>query len=693
MRKIISDICAGSLLLAGFPLSVVAQVREQDPGQSGDVRKQEHLISQAIVGQDAPPLIDHVPDGYAGLSRKAARKTREGLLAAAAAEQRRQADPSKTTAFLWANEPLALFVNYGLYSTAAGNWNGQPVEGPTERLATHVFMEDYEELAERFQPSDFDPERIVNLAVKAGKRPILFSAKHKDGFCLFKTSATAFNAVEAPGCGRDLVAEMAAACHRGGVPFGLYYAVTDWHFPQAAPASAHDAEAVTPEHFAYIRTQLTELLTRYGLVRELWLDGGALTAAQSRELYGLVRNLQPKCMVGGLEHGYGDFVSLPEYAWPALLPSGSWQYAAPIHEGSWGYRGGEAEADSGKLAAKHQEILRKVRAAGGNYLIGLPLTSYGGVVLQDALVITRLGSSLEREERRTAGEVRQRTSQVETVFAKGMELEAAAAEKIYGLDEADPYLACRSSLALKWKLQDFGLRKVDFLFSEEEIGNFVLLTVDGREYKVELLPEQADTVQAKVDFKHQQLAVLSEACNALPTELSSWIAEKKPWFRSLEPSCNAPEKTVSSRVRPMSALVLERSVYADREVLYPAQVISGDAVEVWVNGKLVVRHLNLPAELETVGKRPGERSTRQWQETVLLPLRPGLNKVLVKSYSRHGGEMNVGLCPSTFPELYRMTFALPDPVPGFRHELELRRMGEERASADARLHNVRLVVH
>ena len=65
------------------------------------------------------------------------------------------------------------------------------------------------------------------------------------------------------------------------------------------PMSPHNADFITEAHHAFSKAQLKELLTNYGKISELWFDMGANTPAQSKELYELVHQYQPDCMVSG----------------------------------------------------------------------------------------------------------------------------------------------------------------------------------------------------------------------------------------------------------------------------------------------------------------------------------------------------------------------------------------------------------
>lgn len=163
-----------------------------------------------------------------------------------------------------------------------------------------------DEKPEMFNPSDLQPRQWAQVAAEAGMKGLIITAKHHDGFVLWPSAYTEHSIKNSPwkdGKG-DLIKELAEACKEYGLKFGIYYSPWDRNHPDYGK----------PEYITYMKNQLTELLTNYGDIFEVWFDGanggdgyygGAnetrkvdkLTYYQWPEMYQLVRELQPNAVL------------------------------------------------------------------------------------------------------------------------------------------------------------------------------------------------------------------------------------------------------------------------------------------------------------------------------------------------------------------------------------------------------------
>ena len=147
-----------------------------------------------------------------------------------------------------------------------------------------------------FDPAALDARQWARLARETGFGTLILTAKHHDGFCLWPTATTAHSVAASPwrGGGGDVVAEVAAACRAEGVRLGLYCSPWDRNASSYGSGSAYDD---------LFEAQLTELLTGYGDVAQVWFDGavGETDAGRQRydwpRIHALVRRLQPDAVI------------------------------------------------------------------------------------------------------------------------------------------------------------------------------------------------------------------------------------------------------------------------------------------------------------------------------------------------------------------------------------------------------------
>jgi alpha-L-fucosidase len=299
----------------------------------------------------------------------------------------------------WKDNKFSMFIHFGMYAQLGGVWEGKNIsKGLSEQIQAHagIYSDTYENVAASFNPVKWNPDSIVTLAKNAGMRSIVITSKHHDGFCMFQTSTTDFNIVEATPYKRDVLKELSAACRKQGMNFGLYFSLIDWHFPQAAPISSHNSDIVTPEHHEYNKKQLTELLTGYGPITELWFDMGSQTIEQSSELRDLVHQLQPDCMIGSrIGNDQGDFTVMGDNQEPDYAIGVPWQSPASFFDETWGYRSWQVRTDpSEKLKEKLTSLIRVV-SRGGNYLLNIGPRGDGTVVEYERDILLQIGDWLK----------------------------------------------------------------------------------------------------------------------------------------------------------------------------------------------------------------------------------------------------------------------------------------------------------
>jgi alpha-L-fucosidase len=222
------------------------------------------------------------------------------------------------------NAKFGMFIHWGPYSQASveASW---PIMRPKPGGITEA---EYVALAKTFNPVNFDPQALVDLARRAGQKYMVFTTKHHDGFCMFDSAYTDYKITNAP-YGKDIVAQLAKACDDDGMPLGFYYSPPDMHHPgfrdTSKPASENwNGEPQRPEwplYLQYLQLQLAELLTRYGPVALIWFDGLYNQGKYDGErVVRLIHELQPATLVNDRIGVDGDYET-PEQFIPTVIPT------------------------------------------------------------------------------------------------------------------------------------------------------------------------------------------------------------------------------------------------------------------------------------------------------------------------------------------------------------------------------------
>ena len=205
----------------------------------------------------------------------------------------------------WREARFGLFVHWGPVSLKGMeiSWSrGGDRPGCSATAATGpIPVEEYDNLYKEFNPVEFDAREWVAMAQDAGMKYLVFTTKHHAGFCMFDSKLTDYTIMNSP-FGRDILAELAEACHEAGLGLGFYYSPPDWHHP----------DCLTENHSRYVEYlhgQLRELCTNYGKVDIIWFDGlsGKAEDWQSEGLFGMIRGLQPDVLINNRAGLPGDF--------------------------------------------------------------------------------------------------------------------------------------------------------------------------------------------------------------------------------------------------------------------------------------------------------------------------------------------------------------------------------------------------
>ena len=306
---------------------------------------------------------------------------------------------------------FGLFIHFGVYSKLGGVWKGEQIPYYGEQIMNHarITVPEYEAVAREFNPTDFDADEIVLLAKNAGMKYIVFTTKHHDGFCMFDTQTTDYDIVDFTPYGKDIVKELADACHRHGMKLGFYYSIPDWHFPHGIPRLEPDSttncteyvnqvysplEIITPELEDYIVAQITELLTNYGEIYTMWFDMGLVTPEQSRRFRETVKSLQPQCLINGrIMNNMGDYMTLPDNGDVSSYGDIYWDNPASLYN-TWGYKSWIERPELGQQIETQTQRLLKTVKNGGNFLLNIGPDGSGKIIDYEKEVLNGIGQFL-----------------------------------------------------------------------------------------------------------------------------------------------------------------------------------------------------------------------------------------------------------------------------------------------------------
>jgi alpha-L-fucosidase len=280
-----------------------------------------------------------------------------------------------------------LFIHWGLYAIPAGEWKGQKVPGIGEWVMNRmqIPVKEYEQLAPKFNPTKFNADAWVQLAIDAGMKYIVITSKHHDGFAMYHSKISTYNIVDATPFKRDPIKELADACAKRGMPFGFYYSqAQDWHEAGGAgntwdfPSNADKDKSGAYDKYLREKAepQVRELLRNYGPVCLIWFDTPQMITKERGDLFfNAVRSEQPKTLIDGRlgPDTPGDYESTGDNAIPSANKEGDWETPATLNH-TWGFRRDDQDWKSpGEILFKLVDIASK----GGNYLLNVGPTAEG----------------------------------------------------------------------------------------------------------------------------------------------------------------------------------------------------------------------------------------------------------------------------------------------------------------------------
>jgi len=198
----------------------------------------------------------------------------------------------------WQDDEFGMFIHFGLWT-----W--------TVDITSDMNV--LSKIQSNFNPVDLDTDQWVAVAESMGAKYVIYTAKHHDGFCMWQTDTTDFSIKNTPwrdGKG-DIMADLAESCKKRGMKLGVYL-----NGQNAYTGTGLGGKCATPEaqdvYNKMYRQQLTELLTRYGDIVEVWFDGSLVVPVED-----ILEKCAPEAMVFqspqatirwvGHENGFADY--------------------------------------------------------------------------------------------------------------------------------------------------------------------------------------------------------------------------------------------------------------------------------------------------------------------------------------------------------------------------------------------------
>jgi alpha-L-fucosidase len=283
----------------------------------------------------------------------------------------------------WKEASFGILFHWGLYAVPAGELGGQPIDGPGEMImkTANIPVADYEKFATEFNPQSFHAREWVTLAKNAGAKYIIITAKHLDGFCMWDSKLTEYDVVQAAAYRRDVVAALSVACKEAGLRFGVYYALEDWHHPQA------NAKGWNNYLEKYVKPQLKELVENYPTDILMLREGpeGLWNKQDAEKLYEYLYTLKPSLIINSADYVSTQSISSANLATPT-------EFLATIND-TWGFKNNDGNWKSSKSLINS---LVEINAAGGNLLLNVGPKSFGTMAPETLFRIYEIGAWMKQ---------------------------------------------------------------------------------------------------------------------------------------------------------------------------------------------------------------------------------------------------------------------------------------------------------
>ena len=322
----------------------------------------------------------------------------------------------------WREAKFGMFIHWGVYSEAGGEWEGKKISGYAEHLMRKekISRDEYLELAHRFNPVKFNAEEWVKNAKAAGMKYMIITAKHHDGFAMYPSTVSEFNIKTSTPFPRDPMAELSAACKKYGLKFGFYYShAFDWEHPDAPgndwefknPGGdlnlyggrdwydLHPDLLIKAQRYVNEKAipQISELIEKYH-PDILWFDTPQkLPLSENIRILKAIRELDDQVVVNGrlvrfASSNFGDYKNTADRPAEFYPVTGDWE-AIPTTNESYGY----SKFDSSHKPVSHFiRLIASAASRGGNLLMNIGPKGDGSFDIKDVNILKGIGRWMDR---------------------------------------------------------------------------------------------------------------------------------------------------------------------------------------------------------------------------------------------------------------------------------------------------------
>ncbi len=317
----------------------------------------------------------------------------------------------------WHQARFGMFIHWGVYSQAGGEWKGQPVSGYAEhmmrkcKIPREVYLK---EVVSSFNPIQYNPAEWGSMAKAAGMGYIVITSKHHDGFAMYDSKVSDYDIVDATPYGKDILAQLRDECLKQGIKFGIYYShAFDWEHPDA-PGNDWDYQnpggdlglfggrdwykqhpEMVPRIQNYVDNksipQVRELIQNYH-PSIIWFDTPSkLPPSEVLRVLNAVReetlDTVVNSRIGGDGGNYGDYRSTADRpAEFAPVKEFDWE-GIPTTNESYGY---SKHDHSHKPAGHFIQLLAKAVSRGGNLMMNIGPMGNGKFAPEDIAILSSI---------------------------------------------------------------------------------------------------------------------------------------------------------------------------------------------------------------------------------------------------------------------------------------------------------------